>query len=271
MDKQTLRQYQKTAETICIEAGKILLKFRGKAQILRSKKDFGDIVTEADEASEKYIISNLLKAFPSHTFLSEESGQAKKQSEYRWVIDPLDGTKEFAKGVPMFAVNLALEYKQEIIIGIINFPVVGELYSSAKGLGTHRNGTPVHVSDINTLEKSTMYVHPPKSTENSVRFERIWQILKTLAKRTYRLKTGTGEQFYACWIALGAYEAYWLPVKYPGWWDLASCILIVKEAGGKVTTSKGNVVNEKNFKTEGIVASNGKIHDQLLALIQKGN
>lgn len=270
MDKQTLLQYQKTAETVALEAGKILLNFRGKAQILRSKKDFGDIVTEADEASEKYIIFRLNKAFPTHTFLSEESGQAAEKSEYRWVIDPLDGTKEFAKGVPLFAVNIALEYKHELVLGITHFPVMNELYSSAMGLGANFNGIPIHVSYVDTLEKSIVYAHPPKSSEPKDNFDRQWETLKMIALRAYRLKTGSSEQFYCPWVALGAYEAYWLSVKYPSWWDMASLILIVQEAGGKVTTGRGNKVTEQNFKTEGILATNGKIHDQLLALIQKG-
>lgn len=268
MDKQTLRQYQKTAETICIEAGKILLKFRGKAQVLRTKKDFGDIVTEADEASEKYIISNLRKEFPSHTFLSEESGQAKEKSDYRWVIDPLDGTKEFAKGVPMFAINIALEYKGELLVGITYFPVMNEMYSSAKSLGTTLNGHKIHVSDIDILEKSIVYAHAPQRSEPKDNFDFLWNKLKSIGLRVYRLKTGSSEQFFCPWIALGAYEAYWLPVSYPRWWDMASLLLIVQEAGGKVTTGQGNKVTEQNFKKEGILATNGKIHEQLLNLVQ---
>ncbi len=263
-----LNAFRSFAEHTAIEAGKILLQYRGKARILRSKKDFGDIVTEADEASEKYIISNLLKTFPSHTFLSEESGQAQKKSDYRWVIDPLDGTKEFAKGVPMFAINIALEYKGELLVGITYFPVMNEMYSSARDLGTTLNGHKIHVSDINTLEKSVVYAHAPQRTEPQDNFNRLWNKLKSIGLCVYRLKTGSSEQFFCPWIALGAYEAYWLPVNYPSWWDMASLILIVQEAGGKVTTGKGNLVTEQNFKTEGILASNGKIHEKLLNIIQ---
>ena len=271
MDTPSLLQYQKTAETICLEAGKILLEFRGKAQILRSKKDFGDIVTEADEASENYIISRLKKSFPDHAFLSEESGQKAGESEYRWIIDPLDGTKEFAKGVPLFAINIALEFKHELVLGITYYPVMNELFSSAKGLGANLNGVSIHVSDIDSLEKSIVYAHPPKGSEPSENFDRLWDKLKAISKLAYRLKTGSSEQFYCPWIALGAYEAYWLSVDYPSWWDIASLILIVKEAGGRVTTGNGNHVSEGNFKEDGILATNGKIHDQLLTLIQKGS
>ena len=270
MDKNALRKIQNTGEQICLEAGKILLKYRGKAQVLRSKTDFGDIVTEADEASEKYIINSLKSAFPFHNFLSEESGQGETQSDYRWIIDPLDGTKEFARGVPLFAVNLALEYKQKLVLGIIYQPVVQELFSSALDQGTSVNGTPVHVSEIASLDKAIVYVHPPRGTESPETFDRIWRTLGEIGKHIYRLKTGSLEQFFSCWIARGAYEAFWMSAPYPSWWDVAPFVPIISEAGGKVTTALGNNVTELNFHKEGLVASNGKIHNQLLALIQKG-
>lgn len=268
MDKKQLLQFQQTAEKISLEAGKILLKFRGRAQVVRSKRDFGDIVTEADEASEKHIISSLKKAFPSHCFLSEESGQTEKDSQYRWVIDPLDGTKEFARGVPQFSVNIALEYKHELMVGVTYFPATNELYSAGKRIGARLNGKAIGVSSVDTFDKATVFIHPPRSTDPSDVFDKVWGKMYELAKRLYRVKTGSHQMCYCCWIALGAYEAFWFPVKHATWWDFASQILIVQEAGGKVTTGKGNRVTELNFKKEGIVATNGKIHDQLLAIIQ---
>jgi len=262
VDKRQLLKYQQTAEKIAIEAGQILLKYRGKARVLRSKRDFGDIVTEADEASEKHIIISLKKAFPTHSFLSEESGQTKQDSEYRWVIDPLDGTKEFAKGIPLFAVIIALEYKEELILGIAYHPVFGDLYSAAMQQGCKLNGRNILASSNSTLEESIVYVHASLNVP--------WKKLDQIAKRTYRLNLGYMEQFYCPWIALGAYDAYWYASGYAGWWDMAPLIILVQEAGGRVTTSKGNKVTEENFKSEGILATNGKIHDQLLALIQKG-
>lgn len=270
VDTEQFRKFQKIAEQICIDSGKILLKYRGKARVLRSKRDFGDIVTEADEASEKYILGKLKEAFPTHTFLSEESGQEPTRSDYRWVIDPLDGTKEFAKGVPMFAINVALEYKQKFVLGIIYSPVVRELYSAAEGLGAHANGELIHVSDIATLDKAILYVHPPKGVERPEIFDRIWHTLGELSKHVYRLKTGSMEQFYTCWIARGAYEAYWMSAPYPSWWDVAPFPVLIQESGGKATTALGNTITEQNFRNEGILLSNGKIHDQLLELIQKG-
>lgn len=270
MDTSDLVHFRQTAERIAKGAGELILSYRGKTLKTKSKADALDIVTEADEASEAYILKEIHKEFPDHGFLSEESGAGGSKSMFRWIIDPIDGTKEFASGMPLFAVLLGLEYNGDTIINSVFMPVMQDLYSCAKGLGTSLNGQSIHVSKRDTLIESMVYVHPPKYSFPEPGFQSSWDRMAKIAKNVYRLETGPYDVWYLSWIAGGAWEAYVLPVDYPKWWDVGTSMLLVEEAGGKVTTLKGCPVTEQNYKTEGILATNGKIHDQLLKLIQSG-
>ena len=270
MDKTDLLHFQKTAERIVKNAGELILTYRGKTLKTKRKTDSLDIVTEADEASEAYILKEIHKEFPDHNFLSEEYGAGRSQSSFRWIIDPLDGTKEFASGMPLFAINLGLEYNGEMIINAVAMPLLQEVYSCAKGLGTSLNGRLIHVSKRAKLLESMVYIHPPKHDMSEPKFQSIWSMIGRIAKKAYRLQSGPYDVWFLSWIARGAWEGYILPVDYPKWWDVGTCMLLVQEAGGKVTTLRGKPVTEQNYKTEGIVATNGKIHDQLLKLIQSG-
>lgn len=266
---EELQHMQKVAESIALGAGKILLNYRGKAQITRSKKDALDIVTEADEASEKYILSELKRVFSTHGFLSEEIGERKFKSPYRWVIDPLDGTKDFARGLPLFFVNIALEYSGNLIVGIVYVPILSELYSCSKGNGAFLSGTKIHISSQDNIGRSMIMVHPPRFNIGSKLFNQAWKRIRILSKQAYRLHSWPNDIWSLCWVALGAREAFYDPLDYSKWWDIAPGILLVEEAGGKVTTSKGNPVTEESYKKEGLLASNGKIHDQLLKIIAR--
>lgn len=271
MDNSDLLRFRQTAERIAKGAGELILTYRGKTLKTKSKTDALDIVTEADEASEEFILKEIHKAYPDHNFLSEESGAGNSRSPFRWIIDPIDGTKEFASGMPLFAINLAIEYNGELIVNAVAMPLLQEVYSCAKGQGTALNGKPIWVSQRKELKESMIYIHPPKHDMREPEFQSIWSMMGRVARHAYRLQTGPYDVWFLSWVSRGAWEAYLLPVTYPKWWDVGTCMLLVEEAGGKITTLKGDPVTEQNYKTEGILATNGKIHDQLLALIQKGN
>lgn len=258
---------QKVAESIAVGAGEILLNYRGKAQITKTKSHVLDIVTEADEASEKYILTELKKYFPTHDYLSEEAGEKKTSSPYRWVIDPLDGTKEFARQLPLFAVNLALQYYEQIIVGVIFAPITKELYSCAKGLGSYLSGRELHVSTQYEISQAMIITHPLRGNLDNSTFDKHWTTIGVVAKKAYRLRAFANDIFALAWIALGAYEALYVPVGYPNWWDIAPGLLMVEEAGGRITTAQGNPLTEDSYKDEGLLASNGKIHAQLLKII----
>lgn len=267
MDQKELQHTQKIAEDIARCAGEMLINFRGKAKTIRGKRDALDIVTEADEASEAYILSELHKFFPDHAFLSEESGESEHTSPYRWIIDPLDGTKEFARGIPLFCVNIALEYEGEIIVGVVYMPLLSELYSCARGCGAFLSGKPIHVSKEKTLDRSMIIVHPPRNNLDVKTFNKTWKTMGKLARHVYRFRALASDIFSLSWIALGAYEAFYVPIRYPFWWDIAPGLLLVTEAGGTVTTARGNPLTQKSYEEEGLLVTNGNIHKNVLTLI----
>lgn len=262
-------QFRKAAESIAVAAGKIILNYRGKANIVQTKSDLQDVATEADHASEKFIISELKKLFPNHAFLAEESGVGKAKSLYRWIIDPLDGTKDFLRGMSGFAVNIALEYKNKLIVGVVYFPVSGELYSCGYGLGATLSGKSLKVSSRSKLNESFVVAHPPRNNLAKKQFNTFWEKLISISRETYRFRAISHDVLSLCWVALGAYEGFYLPYPYPKWWDIAPGILMVEEAGGKVTTVNGKTVTSENYRN--IVASNGKIHKQLIKLVENTN
>lgn len=269
ISKEELTHIRKVTESIAINAGKILLNYRGKAQIIRSKTDNLNIVTQADEASEKYILTEISKNFPRHSYLSEESGEKKSRSPFRWIIDPLDGTKEFKRGLFHFSVNIALEYQGKLIVGVIYIPVVNELYSAALDLGVTLQGQTISVSNVTKLSDSIIVTHLPHSNIDKDTFDIHWKKISEVGWNSYRQRAIASDIFSLCWIALGAFEGFYVTLKYPNWWDIAPGLIMVSEAGGKVTTSKGNPLNEESYKKEGILVTNGKIHQQLLRIINK--
>lgn len=269
ISKEELTHIRKVTESIAINAGKILLNFRGKAQIIRSKTDALNIVTEADEASEKYILSELKKNFPKHNYLSEESGEKKQKSPFRWIIDPLDGTKEFKRGLFHFSVNIALEYDKKIIVGVVYIPVVNEVYSSALGLGSTLQGQPISVSKVSKLPDSIVVTHLPQSGIDKELYDIHWNKIFRVGWNSYRQRAIASDIFSLCWVALGAFEGFYVTLKYPEWWDIAPGLIIVSEAGGKITTAAGRPFNEENYKHEGILVTNGKIHNGLLRLLKE--
>lgn len=266
LTKEEIRKYQKTCEDLAIDAGRILVKYQSKAKILKSKSDILDIVTEADHASESYLITKLRKYFPNHSILSEESGLIRKKSPYRFVIDPLDGTKEYKKGMFLYSINLSLEDKDKILVGTVNLPVPNSQFSAGYKIGAFLNGKTIQVSNTYEIKHSLIIAHTPRSNLPKKEFNRYWKKLINLASQAYRFRTWSYDALCLCWVAQGAVDGYYLCYPYPKWWDIAAGILMVKEAGGKITTVNGEDVTESNYH-QGFVATNGKIHDRLLKIV----
>lgn len=256
-----------SARRIARGAGKILTDYYGRELKTKSKSDALDIVTDADEASEQYILSQLQKSFPNHGYLSEESGESKGSSEFRWIIDPLDGTKEFSRGLPIYNVSIALEYRNAIVVGVVYRPASNELYAASRGNGAFFHGKPIHVSVESSLPKSFVWTHLPNMKDPD-RFDAAWNTLGVLAKHVYRLRESSEDVTNLCWLAKGACDGHVLLMKGPKWWDVAAGILMVEEAGGKVTDMYGNTIKNRDL-SKGLVASNGKVHEKLLRLIRK--
>ena len=243
-------------------AGKFLKQNLGKVKKIQQKAgQEKNLVTEIDKHSEEIIIEIIRKHFPAHDILAEESGGTKgTSSNYRWIIDPLDGTTNFTHGFPVFCVSIGLEHKGELLLGVIYDPNFEELFTAEKGKGAFLNGKRITVSTIGTLDKSLLVTgfpyniveNPNHAVEHFVHF-----LMKAQAVR--RMGSAAIDLAY---VATGRYEGFWEVALNP--WDMAAGALLVQEAGGTLTDFSGNPFSI--YKKE-VLATNGLVHDQMKAVL----
>jgi myo-inositol-1(or 4)-monophosphatase len=248
-----------------IEAGAIELKkyFNGTFTI-SSKATINDLVTEADHASEKAIFKVIQQNHPDHFILSEETGSMPTQSNIKWIIDPIDGTINFANGIPICCVSIGVEENGEMIMGAVYNPFMNELFFAEKGKGAFLNDQPIKVSSKNDLLTSCLVTGFPYQyldTENGP-----LQIFEKLIRKSIPVRRLGSAALDLCWTAAGRFDGFYEHKLQA--WDSAAGFLMVQEAGGKVTDLKGEKYNPYQ---PGIIASNGQIHDQLLNLLKGGN
>ena len=250
--------YKQTAIKAAKAAGKIQLRYFGKELGERWKKD-DSYVTKADTESSRIIKKIIQKQFPNHSILCEELGYIKKKSDYKWVVDPLDGTHNFVMNNPIFGVSIALEYKKEIILGVIYLPILKKFYYAEMGKGAFCNGKKIRVNNEKVL-KRCMYVFDAKLRDKT---NMKVNILKKLAKLTWRFRVYGAAVYHNLLIADG--KAGFNIDFDSNQWDHAAALLIVEEAGGKVTDINGK---KWNSYTKDYIASNGKVHDKVLRIIK---
>jgi myo-inositol-1(or 4)-monophosphatase len=248
-----------------IEAGAIELKryFNGTFTI-SSKATINDLVTEADHASEKAIFKVIQQNHPDHFILSEETGSMPTQSNIKWIIDPIDGTINFANGIPICCVSIGVEENGEMMMGAVYNPFMNELFFAEKGKGAFLNDQPIKVSNKNNLLTSCLVTGFPYQyldTENGP-----LQIFEKLIRKSIPVRRLGSAALDLCWTAAGRFDGFYEHKLQA--WDSAAGYLIVQEAGGMVTDLKGEKYNPYQ---PGIIASNGQIHDQLLNLLKGGN
>ena len=244
------------------EAGAAVLKhyFNNKNLKISNKEGINNLVTEADHASEKAIVETIGEAFPDHFILSEEVGELKTDSEFKWIIDPIDGTVNYAHGIPLCCVSIGLEERGEMIFGAVYNPLMNEFFIAEKGKGAWMNGEQIHVSTKATVMDSCFvtgfpytYLDVPNSPLDV--FDRF--IRKGIPVR--RLGSAAID---LCWVAAGRFDGFFEHKLQA--WDSAAGFLIVEEAGGKVTDYKGDRYSPYQPQ---IFASNGIIHTEGLAWI----
>jgi len=244
-------------------AGKILKQYSGKAREIQLKDgESKNLVTEIDKKSEEQIISILRRHYPHHEILAEESGrQEGASSEYRWIIDPLDGTTNFTHGFPVFCVSIALEVRKEIMLGVIYDPNFDELFTAEKGNGACLNGKQIRVSSISSLRKSLLVTGFPYNINQNPNhaIERFVKFLMN-AQAVRRMGSAAIDLAY---VAAGRYEGFWEVDLNP--WDMAAGILLVTEAGGTVS----NFAGEKfSIYEKEILASNGCVHNEMISSLK---
>jgi len=240
------------------QAAAILMKrFGNVRQITTKSAAYRDLVTDVDLQVEGEIITVIKDSYPDHNILSEEAGYLDKNSEYKWIIDPLDGTHNYARKLPMFGVSIALEHLEQVILGVIAVPYFDELYIAEKGKGAYLNGEKLHVSDVDLDEALMIY-----DTKLRANKEPMLKSLDALVHEVFIIRMFGCATWDLCRIANGQAD---LAVDFTGKsWDLAAGALIVEEAGGRVTDMQGNTWNAR---MEGYIASNGKVHEQVLNTI----
>lgn len=254
------------AGEIAREAGALLREFYAQG-VTTEYKGAADLVTVADRTAEKLIRERLSKVFPTHGIYGEEGTRDRLDQEFRWYVDPLDGTTNFAHAVPHFCVSLGLEQRPSglaegedgtLVAGVIYDPMRDELYSAERGKGAYLNGKQIHASTIATLEESLVSTGFPSRKRHESPNVHFYQEFTLRSHGVRRLGSAALDLAY---VAAGRYEGFWEFNLNP--WDTAAGILIVEEAGGKVTDFSGN---HYRLESKEILASNGKIHAELVGL-----
>ncbi len=244
-------------------AGKIILNNLGKI----SKGDIdikqtSDFVTHVDRDSEQVIIKTIKEKFPAHSFLAEESLKEAKTDGFRWIIDPLDGTTNFIHGYPVFSVSIALEYKQEIILGVIFDPLKKELFTAEKGKGAFLNGHRIKVSSVTALKDSLITTGFP--FRKKALLDTYLKAFKNILLRVSDLRRAGSAALDLAHLACGRCDGFFEIGL--GAWDMAAGSIIIKEAGGIVTDFGGG---EDYLSTGNIVTAIPAIHKEILRDIQK--
>jgi myo-inositol-1(or 4)-monophosphatase len=219
-----------------------------------------NLVTEMDRRAEAFIVERLLRAFPAHGILGEEGGERPGPSGYRWLIDPLDGTTNYAHGVPVFAVSVALEYHGIVELGVGYDPTRDECFVAERGRGARLNGEPIQVSATAKLDESLLATGFPYDIRTTTETNLAEYAALSLRSRAVR-RLGSAV-LDLCYVAAGRFDGFWELTLGP--WDMAAGGLIVEEAGGRITDLGGG---PWRLDTPAVVASNGQVHDQLLAAL----
>lgn len=245
-------------------AGSVHKKYFGKSFSVRAKTTSFDLVTTADTKAEEATVKLIRKNFPTHNILAEENTYTKTNSEYTWIIDPLDGTNNFSQGLPIFCTSVALAYKGQVIAGAIYDVTRNELFYAQKAQGAFLNGKPIHVNKAANLTQAILITGFYYSRDKDM-LNTLDAMKRFLRKQIIGIRRFGSAALDLCYVASGRVAGFWEFTLSP--WDFAAGSLIIQEAGGRVTDNYGNKVSpvKKTF----IVASNAKIHKIMLEVINK--
>lgn len=224
------------------------------------KEGVNNPVTEADHAAEKAIMAVIKNQYPDHYILSEEAGKIIQDSAYKWIIDPIDGTINFSKGIPLNCVSIGIEHNNEMIMGAVFNPHLNELFFAEKGKGAVLNEKTIAVSDEPSVLKSCLVTGFPYTYLDSPNGP--LDVFDRLIRKGVPVRRLGSAAIDLCWVACGRFDGFY-EHKLEAW-DSSAGYLIVEEAGGKVTDLKGNKFSPYQH---GIVATNGKIHEEMLRWI----
>lgn len=260
------RHFKEVAIEAATTAGRLLRQGFGKVHEVNLKSSWIDLVTEFDRRSEKEIIRLIRSKYPEHSILSEEQPEGKEaqppregDSGYRWIVDPLDGTTNYAHGYLVFSVSIALEKQGKLLIGVVYSPILEELFTAEAGRGAYLNGSRIKVSDTANLSESLLATgFPYAPTRIGLNLEHFTNFIYN----AQGVRRDGSAALDLCYVACGRFDGIWELDLLP--WDLAAGSLMVREAGGRVTDFRGG-----DFSIYGneLLASNGKIHQAMIEVL----
>lgn len=248
------------------DAGRILVDRLGRALQVSNKGDI-DLVTEADLAAEKFIIDRIRSHYPRHAILAEESGASDDatiisgESEWKWIVDPLDGTTNYAHGYPCFCVSIGLERAGKIEIGVIYDPMRDEIFAAERGQGASLNSRRIRVSDVDDLNQAMLCTGFPYNVRERANFARDFTNFTMQAQAVRRDGSAALDLAY---VACGRFDGFWEDGLNA--WDVAAGVLLIEEAGGRVTDYLGNRLD---IYTPKVLASNGLVHEAMMSVLNR--
>jgi len=246
-------------ESLARKAGDTLMKhFRQDWTLLKERSTAKEATTKYDKEVDRLIIKEIKRHYPHHSLLTEESGFLHDDPDWLWIVDSLDGTGDFADFNPFFSVCIALMHKSEILLGAIYAPAIDEFYFAEKGQGAYLNGVKIQVSDVSDLSQSYIFYCEGGDKDRG----RTGELLHKVYSRVTDIRKLGSAGLETAWVAAGKGEAYFSTRIEP--WDVAPGVLLVQEAGGKVSDFQGNPWNPQ---TGDLLFSNKKLHEKILSLI----
>lgn len=256
MLKQVLMQATEAAATI-------MKDYSTRTFTISNKEGINNLVTEVDHKCEEIIFEIIKSNYPGHHILSEESGEIIQDSNYKWIIDPIDGTVNFANHIPICCVSIAVEVSGKMEMGAVYNPFINELFFAQRGCGATLNNQTIHVSKTHRVINSCLVTGFPYTYLDMANGP--LEVFSKFIRKGIPVRRLGSAAIDLCWVAAGRFDGFY-EHKLSAW-DSAAGFLIVEEAGGKVTDMKGD--NYNPYKP-GIIASNGIIHDELLAVVKGG-
>jgi myo-inositol-1(or 4)-monophosphatase len=249
--------FAETAAQIAREAGALVQDFAARKIGFELKGEF-DLVTAADRASEALIVERLLQHFPDHSIVAEEGGGQTASSGYRWYVDPVDGTTNFAHGFPVYNVTLALERDGELLAGVVYDPTRDEMFSAERGAGAFLNGNRIHVSAAQRVEDCLVATgFPSRKRHENINVHFYYQ----LAMISHGVRRAGAAAIDIAYVACGRLDAFWEFGLNP--WDMAAGLLMVQEAGGRASGMRGEA---HHLRSPHLLVSNGLVHPAMLDL-----
>ncbi len=252
--------YLEIAVAAAEDAGRIQMRHFGGSHAVEYKGEFNP-VTAVDKLSEKAIVERITRAFPDHDLLSEETPFEGKGSPFRWIIDPLDGTTNYAHGFSFFSVSIALEIEGEVKLGVVYCPAFQERFHAEKGKGAFLNGSSIAVSAVNDLKTAFLCTGFPYDVREKPDF--YLSYFRQFLITSFAIRRPGSAAIDLSYVACGRFDGFWEFRLHP--WDVAAATLILTEAGGKVSNLRGGAFS---IYDDEILASNGRVHDAMVEAVQ---